>query len=158
MKKMNKKGFTLIELLAVIVVLAIIMVIATQQVNKTISGSRANAFIESYQMLVKQVKTYIASGETPACTGNCLSYYDLSDDYYLEITDDPTNSQYQIFFGAAGIESSTTTKPPTSGKKFANLDLTKYGNAQSNSSCKKEVIGSGATGCGKNWITGAVEY
>ena len=39
MKKIlkNNKGFTLIELLAVIVVLAIIMVIATQQVNKTIS-------------------------------------------------------------------------------------------------------------------------
>ena len=31
----NKKGFTLVELLAVIVVLAIIMVIATQQVNNT---------------------------------------------------------------------------------------------------------------------------
>ena len=33
--KKNNKGFTLIELLAVIVVLAIIMVIATQQINKT---------------------------------------------------------------------------------------------------------------------------
>lgn len=32
--KKNNKGFTLIELLAVIVVLAIIMVIATQQINK----------------------------------------------------------------------------------------------------------------------------
>ena len=32
--KNNNKGFTLIELLAVIVVLAIIMVIATQQINK----------------------------------------------------------------------------------------------------------------------------
>lgn len=32
--KKNNKGFTLIELLAVIVELAIIMVIATQQINK----------------------------------------------------------------------------------------------------------------------------
>jgi len=32
--KNNNKGFTLIELLAVIVELAIIMVIATQQINK----------------------------------------------------------------------------------------------------------------------------
>ena len=38
MKKIlkNKKGFTLIELLAVIVVLAIIMVIATQQIGNVI--------------------------------------------------------------------------------------------------------------------------
>ena len=49
----NKKGFTLIELLAVIVILAIIMVIATQQVNKTIKKARTNAFIESMQVVMK---------------------------------------------------------------------------------------------------------
>ena len=49
MKKIltNKKGFTLIELLSVIVVLAIIMVIATQQVNSTIKKSRANTYADT---------------------------------------------------------------------------------------------------------------
>ena len=44
MKNKNIYGFTLIELLAVIVVLAIIMVIATQQVNKAIKKSEKSAF------------------------------------------------------------------------------------------------------------------
>ena len=43
--KNNKKGFTLIELLAVIVVLAIIMVIATGQVTKTINDARKNSLL-----------------------------------------------------------------------------------------------------------------
>ncbi len=60
MKKLNKKGFTLIELLAVIVVLAIIMVIATQQVNKTIKKSRGNAFYETAQSIYKSMETVCA--------------------------------------------------------------------------------------------------
>ncbi len=53
MKRLNKKGFTLIELLAVIVVLAIIMVIATQQVNNTIKKSRGNTYYETVQSIRK---------------------------------------------------------------------------------------------------------
>lgn len=63
MKKIlkNKKGFTLIELLAVIVVLAIIMVIATQQVNGTIKKSRGNSFYETAQFIRKGMQTVCAS-------------------------------------------------------------------------------------------------
>lgn len=61
MKKMNKKGFTLVELLAVIVVLAIIMVIATQQVNSTIKKSRGNSFYETAQSIRKSMQTVCAT-------------------------------------------------------------------------------------------------
>ena len=155
MKKIltNKKGFTLIELLAVIVVLAIIMVIATQQVNKTISGSRANAFVESYQMLVKQVKTFIASDEAPTCSSAdaCLKMYDLSNDYELTVTKVESSSSYTI------------TLKGTQGK-FENLDIDKYGNYNKSDSgtdttkCDTSKIASGATGCSKNSITGKVDY
>lgn len=65
MKKLNKKGFTLIELLAVIVVLAIIMVIATQQINGTIKKSRADSLVSSLKIVHKQAKsTYIQYGDT----------------------------------------------------------------------------------------------
>lgn len=90
--KKNNKGFTLIELLAVIVVLAIIMVIATQQVNKTIKKSRANSFVSSYKMIVKEMKSRMAmsglgEGDAIECTGNnCLTSYDISkDDYEMTV-------------------------------------------------------------------------
>lgn len=59
--KKNNKGFTLIELLAVIVVLAIIMVIATQQVNSTIKKSRGNSFHETTQSIKKSMQTVCAT-------------------------------------------------------------------------------------------------
>ena len=63
MKKIltNKKGFTLIELLAVIVVLAIIMVIATQQVNGKIKKSRGNSFYATVQSIRKNMQTVCAT-------------------------------------------------------------------------------------------------
>lgn len=159
MKRLNKKGFTLIELLAVIVVLAIIMVIATQQVNKTISKSRANSFIESYQMIAKQVKTFIASDEDADCgsgTGQtaCLTKYDLADDYTLSVTKASTNDKYTIVLSAN-----------TSNGKFKNVDLTKYGdvakttNASETSGYNCKISGvDGNSTCTKNSITGEISF
>ena len=72
--KKNNKGFTLIELLAVIVVLAIIMVIATQQINNTISRTRANSMISTLKMAANGVKTKQADGSIKACSSEekCL--------------------------------------------------------------------------------------
>ena len=117
MKKMlkNKKGFTLVELLAVIVILAIIMVIATQQIGKVIAGARADSFVESYQMVAKQIQTYIISDQT-VCTGNsCANDFGLSSDYALTITDMGSNT-YKV-----------KLEPGASGSKFENLDLVTYG-------------------------------
>ena len=152
MKKLlkSKKGFTLVELLAVIVVLAIIMVIATTQIGNAISRARSNSFIDSYKMVEKQLKTYIASDETGKIlcdnTAACLKNYDLSSDYSLAVTEDTTNSVYVIKMGAAGVV--TVTKDPASGAitevktdgtatpgtKFANLDLKKYGDSATTNS------------------------
>ncbi len=83
MKKIltNKKGFTLIELLAVIVVLAIIMVIATQQVNNTIKKSRANTFVESMQTVVKAAKIVWAQ-DNKLTEAALKAQLDLSADEY----------------------------------------------------------------------------
>lgn len=146
MKRLNKKGFTLIELLAVIVVLAIIMVIATQQVNKTIAKSRANAFVESYQMLVKQVKMFIAEDDDPSCTSSstCLTKYELSNDYTLTVK--KNGSKYDIILTASD-----------SGK-FKNINLNSYGSYNVSGKCSTAKIASGATGCTTNSITGSVSY
>ena len=62
MKRNKKRGFTLVELLAVIVVLAIIMVIATQQINKTINRSRAKSFNETMNIIVENARILFAEG------------------------------------------------------------------------------------------------
>ena len=117
MKKMNKKGFTLIELLAVIVVLAIVMVIATQKITDVVNSSRSNAFILSYKSVVKQVKDTYTMGDDPTCSStDCYKKYDVTKgDYSLSVAD-----------STSGFEVTLTAKD---GGKFKNLDLTKYGDA-----------------------------
>lgn len=131
MKKIlkNKKGFTLIELLAVIVVLAIIMVIATQQVNKTIKKARANSFVSSYKMIVKEIKSRMAmeglgEGDTIECTGDeCLKSYDISkDDYEMEVQkneEDTTKWNLNLTgkgkFSGMSLTDSSTVKCPIAG-------------------------------------------
>lgn len=56
MKRLNKKGFTLVELLAVIVVLAVIMVIATQAIGGVLAKNKVDAFKSSLDMAAKQAK------------------------------------------------------------------------------------------------------
>lgn len=154
MKKMNKKGFTLIELLAVIVVLAIVMVIATQKITDVINSSRSNAFISSYKMIVKQINTNMVTNTDDIQCGvknspDCKKVYDISDDYDLTVTDDTTNNKYII-----------TLKGNDTGK-FKNLNLIKYGdakNATSNAtSCDKSKIDiNTVSSCSEDTITGTV--
>lgn len=144
MKKMNKKGFTLIELLAVIVVLAIVMVIATQKITDVINSSRSNAFISSYKMIVKQINTNIvADPDNIICTSKdeCEKIYDISDDYDLSVKSESENYVIRL-------------KVPASGGKFKNMDLARYGDASKPNgnktySCDESKIGSGAEKCGK---------
>lgn len=142
MKKMNKKGFTLIELLAVIVVLAIVMVIATQKITDVVNSSRSNAFILSYKSVVKQVKDTYTMGDDPTCSStDCYKKYDVTKgDYSLSVAD-----------STSGFEVTLTAKD---GGKFKNLDLTKYGDAAENSKCKEDKIDNTATICGTLKIDG----
>lgn len=156
MKKMNKKGFTLIELLAVIVVLAIVMVIATQKITDVINSSRSNAFISSYKMIVKQINTNIvADPDNIVCdttTKNCKDLYDISDDYKLTVNNTSDNTEYNIELTA-------------NGGKFANLDLTKYGDASTctnmpdskKATCIKSKIDNTATSYSNKSIIGTVK-
>mgnify|MGYP002660938606 FL=1 len=152
MKKMNKKGFTLIELLAVIVVLAIVMVIATQKITDVVNNSRANAFISSYKSIIKQVKTNIvADPDSIACkdTNECKSLYDIStNDYGLSVV--LTNDTYNVHLTV------------TSSGKFKNLDLTRYGDAAGKDQSGKTIcvaskIDNTVTNCSAKDINGSVK-
>ena len=133
MKKMlkNKKGFTLVELLAVIVILAIIMVIATQRIGDVIAGARADSFVESYQMIAKQVQTNMMAGKTDAeikCStdSDCQTNYGLSTDYSLNVTGD----------SSSGF---TVTLKPTTDSKFKNIDLVNKGKTKCGNVIKHNV-------------------
>lgn len=152
MKKMNKKGFTLIELLAVIVVLAIVMVIATQKITDVVNNSRANAFISSYKSIIKQIKTNIvADPDSIACkdTNECKSLYDIStNDYGLSVV--LTNDTYNVHLTV------------TSSGKFKNLDLTRYGDAAGKDQSGKTIcvtskIDNTVTSCSAKDINGSVK-
>lgn len=101
--KKNNKGFTLIELLAVIVVLAIIMVIATQQINKTINQSRADSFLSSAKMIKKNSELLCAQDNGSIKVSDLKEMSNLSADYTL-----------------TGSGSSVTLKGTTG--EFKNLD------------------------------------
>ena len=113
MKKIlkNKKGFTLVELLAVIVVLAIIMVIATTQINGIIKKNRVDAFLSTYKVAMNAAKTCAVQQISES---NCVESVDYStDDYTLSITSsDYTN--YEIVLTAKA------------GGQFENIEITSY--------------------------------
>ncbi len=80
--KKNNKGFTLIELLAVIVVLAIIMVIATQQINNTLKKSRGDSFYDSVLMIEKNAKMLCAQNNDSITTNDLIEASDIDDNNY----------------------------------------------------------------------------
>ena len=126
MKKIlkNKKGFTLIELLAVIVVLAIIMVIATQQINGTVKKSRADSLVSSLNIVVKQAKsTYIQYGDSMT-VGN------------LEENVDYKNSEYTI-----SLDGNNVCLTTVSGGKFSSVKTTDI----SDTSVTASKVGAGET-------------
>ena len=96
----NKNGFTLIELLAVIVVLAIIMVIATTQINNTIKKSRGDSFYDAVQMIERNAKMLCASSQTGSITLEEIR--DTSDieaddeDYTLSVTEADGGNSWSI--------------------------------------------------------------
>ena len=81
--KKNNKGFTLIELLAVIVVLAIIMVIATQQINNTLKKSRGDSFYDSVLMIEKNAKMLCAQNNDSITTNDLIEASDIDDKNYI---------------------------------------------------------------------------
>lgn len=94
MKKIltNKKGFTLIELLAVIVVLAIIMVIATQQIGNVIKKNTVNSFKSSLDMVTKQAKQAEVMSAGTLSIGDVTSLVDYDiNQFTINFKDNDTN-------------------------------------------------------------------
>lgn len=112
--KKNNKGFTLIELLAVIVVLAIIMVIATQQVNGTIKKSRANTYADTVMSIKKGLQTVCATDATITESGitHALDFSDVT------------------LSGANDSEEITVVPSPNS--KYSNMDVATLNSALKN--------------------------
>ena len=102
MKRLNKKGFTLVELLAVIVVLAVIMVIATQVIGNVMAKSRA----DSYASTVKAIR----KGAETACTM----------DGYIDEENLKANVEYSDV--DVTISDGVVTVEPTEKGKFDNMD------------------------------------
>lgn len=117
MKKIfkNNKGFTLIELLAVIVVLAIIMVIATQQVNGTIKKARGESFYETVQSIRKNMQTVCATDNKIDATTLIAATSAEDVEFSLEKKDDANNPDS---YG-------TLTVRATKGGKFTNTKFPK---------------------------------
>ncbi len=111
--KKNNKGFTLIELLAVIVVLAIIMVIATQQINRTISRTRANSMISSLELAARGVKTKMADGSMEACSDACLK----------DVIDYNEEEEYNIVVTQSESDDWVITLTAVPGGEFASADF-----------------------------------
>lgn len=99
--KKNNKGFTLVELLAVIVILAVIMIIATQQVNDLIKKSRMSSFNDSVGVAVKTAKIFIADENlTQKRLRNGMDY--SVNEYEVYLTNDAEG--HYLLIGAAKEE------------------------------------------------------
>jgi type IV pilus assembly protein PilA len=108
--KKNNKGFTLIELLAVIVVLAIIMVIATTQINGVIRRNRADSFYDSALMIQRNAELACAQYNNELTKENVLSVSDLGEDIDIEVDD--ANNQITV--------------NPVEGGEFDNVTFNEY--------------------------------
>lgn len=111
--KKNNKGFTLVELLAVIVVLAIIMVIATQQINKTINRSRAKSFNETMNIVVENARILFAEGGAEFVCGKADG---------LEVTNLEDSLDYNPKDYTVSCSGQTIKITAVDGGKFENVD------------------------------------
>lgn len=122
----NNKGFTLIELLAVIVVLAIIMVIATQQISKVLKKNAVESFQSSLDVVVRQAKmAYTQKGDS--VTANDIAGmvdYDTSQ-YTISISSEQNISGFVCITSVANGE-------------FGNLDIS-YFDSKYNASQKDDT-------------------
>ena len=105
-------------------------------------------------MIIRQVKTYIASGEDPSCDTDCLTKYDLSNDYTLTVTD--TTGAYTVSLGASTDGKFKNLNLQTYGDYFKEEVKTENGTSAKVKSCNVSKIASGATTCTANSITGSV--
>lgn len=89
MKKLNKKGFTLIELLAVIVVLAILMLVAVQNIFPMIANARAHSFVSTVENVRDAANNKYMSDmlAQPTRGESCYTVHQLVTGGYVKVND-----------------------------------------------------------------------
>ncbi len=88
----EKKGFTLVELLAVIIVLAIIMLIAVNNVIPLMTQAREGAFASTANNVLNAAETAVLADEINQNNYDCYSIqYLVSQEYVRKIKYDVTN-------------------------------------------------------------------
>ncbi len=92
--KSLKKGFTLVELLSVIVILAVVVLIATNAVVPMMSSARKQVLATEANLMLGSAKTlYTQDGGTG---DKCYSFQDLKDAGLIEKEDEGYNGSFLI--------------------------------------------------------------
>ena len=93
-----KKGFILVELLAVIVILAIILVIAVPQINKTIKQTRVNAVSSTAKVILAKAEEQVLENEALDKSEAliCKELTKMSDDYGSCVISYDSNNKIDI--------------------------------------------------------------
>lgn len=106
---MKKNGFTLIELLAVIVILAVIMLVAGQNVFGILGDAEKGAFRTEFIDFLNSAQVAaqmdIMNGKISA--GNpkrCYTYTDLTEDYGYYTAKDGYNGSVQVIYNNGDFE------------------------------------------------------
>lgn len=130
--KKNKIGFIVAMIVIAVVLLTLgakilIPIVATKQINSTISTAKLNSIIDEYRIIEKNVKTFVYIEQTATCDSECYKLYDYNEkNFDIKVTDKDT--YYQIELKAIGET-----------YKGANLDSDKCKNL-SNAVCKGNEI------------------
>lgn len=98
---MNNKGFTLVELIAVITIIAIILVITTTSIGKTIEKQRKETFIDTVNGITKTAELYTVDLSESSLTNG---YYVFTyEDSTLKFNDDTINTTSKLEDGTGYI-------------------------------------------------------
>ena len=123
MKKMNTKGFTLIELLAVIVIMGILMLVAIPAVQRYITQSRKNTYVNTVKEYYNAARTAYAADKIncDSATTCYVTFAQIKDNFLDSGGDSPYgtfNSDSRIIFNIASNGKVTYTIAARDAKNY----------------------------------------
>lgn len=94
MRKLNRKGFTLVELLSVIVILAVVVLIATNAVVPMMGNAKKQVLATEANKFMEAAKTYYVN---KSATGTkCYTYNEIINSGLIEKNDEAYTGSFQI--------------------------------------------------------------